>query len=696
MLNPPKHSDHDRPKRILPWRGPMLVVLAIILIGILVLQEKPQKPNTSATTTTTQASRSTTSTIPGPREHNLQVSTGPTWVRLNAPQSLALNTSSLVGQGSIAVSLELFSKIQSRSEFQVIMKYGLKSLPIASSPPVDLTRLSQNPAGSPLLNFELSETSPPRPLLNQATPTSFIQIPYCSPNCSGVYPLLAVFVQGSQVIGTALTNIALEPSSPVSSPLNFAFVVKAPFSGNSSNDLNSLSLLVSAVSANPSADITLDIPGIVLEEAAASHLSSVKSTLAQLSSWSQKPGHQIINSGFVPIDLPQLQASGLNGTISRELTAGQYQSGQFLHQHLTKLGPMAVQGGLTFQNANMLASLGVSDIVLSDKYFVPFSEKFSLSTPFVIATNTPRNLTVLANDSELKADISSSSQPYRDANQLSTDLAQIYFDQPNDVSPRVVGTVMQVTSSQDAGVLAQVLADISSSPFIKTVNLNSAFALTSANQLSYGKLAAPGPYLAFDPTRFNDLTNSITALSSSLGQNSELTDANYNLLASVSSSLSPKNSSKFLKLGQAAIDNVSSKVSLASNKAFTVTARRVHLPIAITSQFKVPFKGILVITSDRLSFPNGNTIPVTLDGPNTTISIPIYAETLGLYLISAKLFTTNGQLAVAHTSIEIRSTAFSAVSIVLTLGAFLVLALWWIQSFRRGHGRNKRLVREKS
>jgi uncharacterized membrane-anchored protein len=103
-----------------------------------------------------------------------------------------------------------------------------------------------------------------------------------------------------------------------------------------------------------------------------------------------------------------------------------------------------------------------------------------------------------------------------------------------------------------------------------------------------------------------------------------------------------------------------------------------------------------VITSDRLSFPNGNKIPVVLNGPNTTLSIPIYAETLGIYLISAKLVTTNGQLVVAHTSIEIRSTAFSAVSIILTLGAFLVLLLWWIQSFRRGHQRNRRLVREKT
>lgn len=104
---------------------------------------------------------------------------------------------------------------------------------------------------------------------------------------------------------------------------------------------------------------------------------------------------------------------------------------------------------------------------------------------------------------------------------------------------------------------------------------------------------------------------------------------------------------------------------------------------------------MLVINSDRLSFPNGNTVPVVLNGPNTTLSIPIYAETLGLYLISAKLFTMNGQLVVAHTSIEIRSTAFSVVSVILTLGAIFILALWWIQSLRRGDKRNKRLVGEK-
>ncbi|MDA8081664.1 MAG: hypothetical protein M0Z96_08670 [Actinomycetota bacterium] len=672
----------------------MLLVLVVLLIGVFLLQQKPQKPHT-ATTATTQVSHSPTVTTPT-RQNSLQISKGPTWIQLQTPQVMTLDTSSLPNQSDVAVSLELFSKIQSRSEFQVIMKYGLKSLPIASSPPVGLTQLSQDATGSPKLNFEISETAQQHAPSTGSGPTSYIQIPYCSPDCSGVYPMLAVFVEGSQIIGTALTEIALEPPAQASIPLNFALVVQAPFTGNSQNDLASLALLVKALNANPTANVTLNIPGALIQDALSSNLPTAKNTVTQLLAWTQKPSHQIITSGFVPLNLPQLAASGLSKVIGQELTAGRTQAAEFLHQNLTSLGPITIDSGLTPNTAHILATIGVSEVLLPDKFFVPFSEKFSLSKPFLISTDSSTALTVLAEDGELESDINSGTAPYQGANQLSTDLAQIYFDQPNDANPRVVSASIRVSNSLDAAKLTQILADLTVSPFIRTVDVNKAFSMTSSEQLSFGKLSRPAPFSILDPTRFQTTANDISALNSSLGQDSSLTQAGYSLLASAASTVTTSVADGFLRKSQTAVSQVAKMVSLASNKAFTVTARKVQLPIAISSQLKHPFRGVLVITSDRLSFPEGNRIPVVLNGPNTTLSIPIYAETLGIYLISAKLFTTDGQLEVAHTSIEIRSTAFSAASIILTLGAFLVLALWWIQSFRRGHQRNKRLVREKN
>ena len=378
----------------------MLLALIVILVGVFVLQQKPHKPQTPTTrsTTTTQASRSTAASTPSAHQDSLQISSGPTWIHLQSLQSLTLYTASLPTQQGVAVSLELFTKIQSRSEFQVIMKYGLKSLPIASSPPVDLTQLSHDATGSPQLNFEVSESA--RQSSASAAATSYIQIPYCSPNCSGVYPMLAVFVEGSQIIGTALTEIALEPSTQASTPLNVALVVQAPFTGNSKNDLNALSLLVSAINANPTADVTLNIPGAIMAEAASSNSPVVKKTVAQLLSWAQKPNHQIITSGYVPLNLPQLASSGLTRLIASEFVAGRNEAEQVLHQKFATLGPIAVHGGLTTQTAATLFDLGISKVVLPDKYFQPFSEKFTLSKPFLISANYSQDLTVLAEDGQ--------------------------------------------------------------------------------------------------------------------------------------------------------------------------------------------------------------------------------------------------------------------------------------------------------
>lgn len=673
----------------------MFLAFLVILIGVFLLQQYPSaksnnsQPKTITTTTTNPSSSSGTTGSSSP----LSITSGPTWVSMGTPETITLNSAALQDQSGIEVSLEVFPKIESRSQFQFISKYGVKSLPIASSPPIDVTRLSKYSTGNPQLSFEISETSQLN--TSKSSPnTSFIQIPYCSPNCAGVYPLLAVFVKNSQVIHTALTKIALESSTKVTKPLNFAMVVQAPFSGNAKNDLKSLALITADLRANPLANVTFDIPGIVIEEALSSSSATNKSTISQLVSWAALPNHQITTSGFVPINFPRLISSGLSGVIKQDLSEGTKFTNQLLRKNATTPGPMVINGGLSGEAASLLAENGVSKVLLGQKYFAPFNEKYSLSQPFLIEDNQNSALEVLSADSELRSDLSAGTIPYTSANQISTDLAQIYFDQPNDVSERVVSTLFQVTSPQQASNLNAALNDISNSPFIRTTDLQNAFSLIPTSSLQIGRLGKPAPSRSIDVSRFKSISSDISALDSSLGKSTLLNQAQTSLMASLASSISFSKSQQFLNSSQTTVSQISNMLSLATNKSFTVTSRNVKLPIAISSQLKVPFKGVLVINSDRLSFPNGNTVPVVISGPNTTLSIPIYAETLGIYLISAKLFTTNGKLVVAHTSIEIRSTAFSLVSIILTLGAFLILALWWIQSFRKGHRRNKRLVSE--
>ena len=412
----------------------MFLAFLVILIGVFLLQQYPSaksnnsQPKTITTTTTNPSSSSGTTGSSSP----LSITSGPTWVSMGTPETITLNSAALQDQSGIEVSLEVFPKIESRSQFQFISKYGVKSLPIASSPPIDVTRLSKYSTGNPQLSFEISETSQLN--TSKSSPnTSFIQIPYCSPNCAGVYPLLAVFVKNSQVIHTALTKIALESSTKVTKPLNFAMVVQAPFSGNAKNDLKSLALITADLRANPLANVTFDIPGIVIEEALSSSSATNKSTISQLVSWAALPNHQITTSGFVPINFPRLISSGLSGVIKQDLSEGTKFSNQLLRKNATTPGPMVINGGLSGEAASLLAENGVSKVLLGQKYFAPFNEKYSLSQPFLIEDNQNSALEVLSADSELRSDLSAGTIPYTSANQISTDLAQIYFDQPNEL-----------------------------------------------------------------------------------------------------------------------------------------------------------------------------------------------------------------------------------------------------------------------
>lgn len=681
-------------RNIPPWRGPMLAAFIVLLLGVLILQQSPKKAAPAPrSTTTTQLTQKEPSSVP-PSAKTLQISSGPTWVPLGSLHTLTLQTSALPSIENVAVSLEVFPRIVSRSQFHYLTKNGLTSLPIASSPPMNLSQLSRNETGNPELPFIISQSAPTGQA--RAGHASYIQVPYCSPNCEGVYPLLAIFVKGSQIIGTALTDIVVAPSSPVAQPLNFALVVNARFTGNQKNDLADFSLLAGTLAANPQAALTLNVPGIILSEALSSPSPSVKASVTELVNWANQPHHELVSSEFVPLNLPQIQSSGLESIIPDERAASMAAADTFFHKQVASPGLLVVHGGLTQQNLDTLSKMGVSQVSLSDKSFLPFNGKYTLSKPFILSGSGGSQVTVLSNDSELTADIGNGPLPYDGSNKLASDLSQIYFDQPNDVSPRVVSASYAVSNSSDAATLNQVLSNLSSSPFIKTVDIQHGFSLTPLRNLSRGKLTQPQKFRPLNLIDFAKTQSDINALSSSFEHSTLLLQAKSDLLASVASTITPSNAANYIRGARSSVASVSNMISLAENKAFTVTSRKVQLPIAITSQLKVPFKGVLVINSDRLSFPNGNTIPVLLNSPNTTLSIPIYAETLGLYLISAKLFTTNGQLVVAHTSIEIRSTAFSAVSVVLTLGAIAILAFWWIRSFRKGHRRNRRLMGEEN
>ena len=100
----------------------------------------------------------------------------------------------------------------------------------------------------------------------------------------------------------------------------------------------------------------------------------------------------------------------------------------------------------------------------------------------------------------------------------------------------------------------------------------------------------------------------------------------------------------------------------------TFTAQRAPIPITVLSSVPYPVRVVVTLTSDKFTFPDGNTRTLLLDRPTTSVRVTAQARTSGDRLpIDVTLHTPDGQLLLAHTVLTVQSTAISFVGVALTV-----------------------------
>ena len=142
-------------------------------------------------------------------------------------------------------------------------------------------------------------------------------------------------------------------------------------------------------------------------------------------------------------------------------------------------------------------------------------------------------------------------------------------------------------------------------------------------------------------------------------------------------------------------------VHLPVGQSITLTARRGSIPITLASTAPYTARVRIRLSSQKLAFhgigvvggscqPGGTaeTCVVDLHNQNTTLKVPVQARTAGVYPLKIDLTSPDGSLPLASAQYTVRSTAASGVGIVLSIGAALLLALWWGRDLH--HGRRAR------
>jgi hypothetical protein len=92
-------------------------------------------------------------------------------------------------------------------------------------------------------------------------------------------------------------------------------------------------------------------------------------------------------------------------------------------------------------------------------------------------------------------------------------------------------------------------------------------------------------------------------------------------------------------------------------------------------------KVVIRLQGEKLEFPGheNGVLDVTLATETTRVSLNVRTRASGDSPLDVTMTAPDGHLVIGRTRVTVRSTAFSGVGIILSVGAGSFLALWWLR-----------------
>ena len=131
------------------------------------------------------------------------------------------------------------------------------------------------------------------------------------------------------------------------------------------------------------------------------------------------------------------------------------------------------------------------------------------------------------------------------------------------------------------------------------------------------------------------------------------------------------------------VADVTAQVELIEASRITLASQTAALPVAIHNGANLAMNVTVKTTSEKLRFPDGEELQITLEPGLNEFEIPIEAVTSG----DARMFITvtspDGHLDLTDGSVNVRSTAISGLGLTVSLVSLAVLLTWWLRTILR-------------
>ncbi len=515
---------------------------------------------------------------------------------------------------------------------------------------------------------------------------------------SGVYPVEVRLVHEGTVLARLVTHLVRLPGSTSEAPsLQVAVVLPvdsgpgiAP-SGRRRVDPvgeDRLAVLTDALLDHPDLPLTVvPTPDTVAGLSGSASLTRLRRAI---------DGRQVVSSQYVPIDLTAWVDAGLDEDIARQTTAGD----TALAEHLVERPDRrtAVAGAtLTPDALSRLAELGADQVVVPSTALAavdPAAFPTTVAQPFGVLDGDGTVARAVAADEALAAHVDATGDPVLDATNLLTDLAVLWFDRPTQ--QRGVAVTLPRRWDPSPAFLDTLLSGLGAGAIVTPATVDDLFARVP--DATAGGAADPeGPLLVrtLDPTPAPSLGSypdvlpltrlTTEGFASFAGrENPVVTSMRRRLLVSGSADFGRAQRRAYLDAISRQIDRAASAVVAPESGNVTLTSRDGSIPLNLSNENLYDVTVRLRFVSDKLTFPDGDTVIVHLPASTVTSrDIAVRARSSGTFPLRMAVTSPDEIVVVSRSRFTVRSTAVSGVGLVLSVGAGLFLALWWASHFRR-------------
>ena len=638
------------------------------------------------------------------------------WVTPGGVFDLHLRTGrTSVPTGQLGITVAVYSCLSSISGFDQSVGSGPTGEPVSSTPaPIPLASLPTATDGSVDLSMPVTVGSAATTTTAGAFAIDLLPVAeQCQSFPAGVFPVRITLVDtaGGAVLGSFTTHLVYTDAPASTQRLRVAVVLPLQITRSASRAPSPEALLTSpdAALAAPSVasvdaleatvatiatqhqtvPVTLQVSGQTVDLLAG---GSHPSTVAQLTQLASSPQvHQLTAAPFTPVDAAALVNQGLAPELALQVARGveavDAATGRTAPSPVAGLGPWITGDGLDAATIATLAGDGFHQIVLPTAAWTSVPEFGSTTQPFALSGVRGTTVTAMAADDDLTARFTSSpGDPVLAAHQLVAELAQLYYERPNGITPRAVLAVAPTTWTADPAFVDALLGALGGNPVVQAMTVSQVFALfpspapcrTTCRPTGANGTGVPAAAVRTQRIRVNGFADA-TAGAHSLAQ--QLGDL---VLGGEAQGLRPAQQSAVLANAGLAVDAQLGQLLVEGDQTVTLTASSGLVPVTIYSGARYPVTGTMTLSSDKLLFPNGetqwSTSVVLQPHHSNVIPVRVRSRTSGDSRLDISLRSPDGTLHLAAGELTVHSTSSSVVGVVLTVGALVVLAIWWFRT----------------